>query len=160
MKQLRRDNLSLLIAERFNGNQSALARHIERQADYISRVLKGTKALGEALAREIEQRCDLPPGWMDSAQIGIPLAAAIVSGSPLTPDEAAILAAYRALPDGWQYYVRRKTDELRRIAEALPRFVFESFKPLPPEDRYWQWEQDLNEYIRQKRENKPQGIGQ
>ncbi|MCX8018503.1 MAG: hypothetical protein N2690_11480 [Rhodocyclaceae bacterium] len=62
---VRRQRLRQLIDERFAGNQSALARAVDRQPDYISRCLKGTKGIGEAFARDIEQRLGLPHLWLD-----------------------------------------------------------------------------------------------
>lgn len=64
--EIRRSNLSRLIKEQFEGKQRRLADAIDRQPDYISRVLKGTKNVGEKLAREIEQTLGLSMGWLDA----------------------------------------------------------------------------------------------
>ena len=47
--------------------------------------------------------------------------------------------------DRWS---RKLADLIQRL-ESGRSFDADSFKPLPPEDRYWQWEQELNEYVRQ-----------
>lgn len=61
----RRAALRSLIDERYGGVQSRFAADIERQADYVSRCLKGTKRVGERFARHVEEALDLPTGWMD-----------------------------------------------------------------------------------------------
>lgn len=63
---IRRQRLRQLIDERFGGRQVRLAHAIERQPDYISRCLKGTKGIGEDLARDIERRLGLPNLWLDT----------------------------------------------------------------------------------------------
>lgn len=64
--EVRKQNLALLIRERFDGKQRRLADAIDRQPDYISRVLKGTKNVGEAFARHVEKSLKLPPGTLDN----------------------------------------------------------------------------------------------
>lgn len=63
--ETRRDNLAKLIEDSFEGRQRRLADAIDRQPDYISRVLGGSKRLGEKLAREIEAKLKLGEGWLD-----------------------------------------------------------------------------------------------
>jgi phage repressor protein C with HTH and peptisase S24 domain len=63
--EARRANLLSLIAERFGGTQSAFASAIDRQSDYVSRLVHGHKGLGERLARHIEATLGLPSGWLD-----------------------------------------------------------------------------------------------
>lgn len=70
INDVRRANLARLLAERFEGNKAALARALERPAPQIHRVLAepGTadsRAIGEKLARKIEQALALPVGWLD-----------------------------------------------------------------------------------------------
>ncbi|GGE75759.1 hypothetical protein GCM10011533_30140 [Streptosporangium jomthongense] len=65
--KVRRDNLSRLIRSQFDGKQRALADAIDRQPDYISRVLKGTKNIGEGFARHVEESVGLRKGWLDQA---------------------------------------------------------------------------------------------
>lgn len=64
--EVRRDNLSFLIAERFEGKQRRLADAIDRQPDYISRVLKGTKNVGEGFARHVEKSLGLRDRALDT----------------------------------------------------------------------------------------------
>lgn len=63
---IRRARLRKLIDDRYKGKQVLLANAIEVQPDYISRVLKGTKNLGEDLANRIETKLHLARGWLSS----------------------------------------------------------------------------------------------
>lgn len=66
----RRERLRELIKERFDGNQSALAERLSREANYISRLLtdkKHRKRMTEILARKIEKIVELPEFWLDQA---------------------------------------------------------------------------------------------
>ena len=65
MTDTRRAILRAFIAERFGGNQTAFARTVGRQADYISRCLSGKKNLGEDLVREFEEIHHLPKYYFD-----------------------------------------------------------------------------------------------
>lgn len=69
VKAIRRSRLRKLIAERFHGINAQLASKIERQPDYVSRLLtekpRHRRDLGEKLAREIERKVGLPSGWLD-----------------------------------------------------------------------------------------------
>jgi phage repressor protein C with HTH and peptisase S24 domain len=63
--ETRRARLRELIDTQYGGKQVGLATAIERQPDYISRCLKGTKRIGEDFARVVEQRTGMPAGWLD-----------------------------------------------------------------------------------------------
>jgi phage repressor protein C with HTH and peptisase S24 domain len=68
---IRLANVRALLAERFDGNQAALAREVGKDATYVSRWFTETvhrKRIGEQVAREIEQRLGLPPGVLDIVQ--------------------------------------------------------------------------------------------
>lgn len=66
--EIRRAVLRAVIREKFAGNQTAFARAVGRQADYISRCLSGKKNLGEDLVREFEDILHLPKYYFDSVQ--------------------------------------------------------------------------------------------
>ncbi len=57
------------MTERFpgRGGRSALAARLERQPGYVSRCLNGSKRIGEAFARYVEERLQLPAFWLDGA---------------------------------------------------------------------------------------------
>lgn len=67
--KVRRDNLSQLIDRLFDGKQRRLADAIDRQPDYISRVLKGSKNIGEGFARHVESSIGLDKGALDAVII-------------------------------------------------------------------------------------------
>lgn len=65
--ETRRERLRSLITDRFEGIQARLAAAIDRQADYVSRCLRGTKRIGEEFARHIEKTLGLPDLWLDGS---------------------------------------------------------------------------------------------
>jgi phage repressor protein C with HTH and peptisase S24 domain len=67
--ETRRARLRELIDTKFGGKQVGLATAIERQPDYISRCLKGTKRIGEDFARFVEQQTEMPVGWLDRPDV-------------------------------------------------------------------------------------------
>ncbi|AZS78825.1 XRE family transcriptional regulator [Achromobacter spanius] len=54
-----------LMESRFGGKQAAIAAAVGKPANYVSRVLNGSKKLGEEMAREFEVSLELPPYWFD-----------------------------------------------------------------------------------------------
>lgn len=68
--ETRRSNLVRLIKDRFDGKQRRLADDIDRQPDYISRILNGSKNVGEKFARHVEQSLGLPDGYLDVPEDG------------------------------------------------------------------------------------------
>lgn len=81
-------------------------------------------------------------------------APAATSGRALFAEEEVLLDDYRSLPEGWKFYLRHKAGELAAIARSLPPFLFESMRPLPADASYWQWEENLNEFVRQQRQGR------
>ena len=72
--EVRRRRLQEILAGDFKGNQAALASRLERQPDYISRILKAPdaknhKPIGEKFAKLVEEKCDRPPGWLSNQEI-------------------------------------------------------------------------------------------
>jgi hypothetical protein len=69
---IRRDNLRALIANRFGGSQTALARTVGlNQASFVSRLVTAReftrKNIGNRLARRIEAALSLPPNSLDTS---------------------------------------------------------------------------------------------
>lgn len=94
---VRRGNLQRLVNERFGGVQSRFGLAIGRQSDYVSRLVTGKKALGDRLAREIEQTLSLDRGELDRQPI---------DGRELQPVESSYLLG-RAVPIiRWEDLVR------------------------------------------------------
>lgn len=67
--EIRRQNLRLLVKEKFNGKIAALAGAVDRAASYLSRCLTDNpshrKGIGERVARDIESKLLLPVNWLD-----------------------------------------------------------------------------------------------
>jgi phage repressor protein C with HTH and peptisase S24 domain len=68
--EIRRQNLRHLVSTRFNGRIASLADAIERAPSYVSRCLTGKpehrKRIGEALARDVEDKLGIQRLWLDS----------------------------------------------------------------------------------------------
>jgi transcriptional regulator with XRE-family HTH domain len=65
MAKTRVERLRALITSRYDGNQSTFASAVGKSPNYISRLLGGTKRMGEDFAREVETLLKLPPFYMD-----------------------------------------------------------------------------------------------
>lgn len=63
IQETRRARLAQLIAERYESQADFVTQTGEAQSE-ISGLLK-TKSFGEKKARKIEDKCGLPPGWLD-----------------------------------------------------------------------------------------------
>ncbi|WP_195759015.1 S24 family peptidase [Pseudomonas syringae] len=72
IREIRRYNLRQLVKTRYGGVTARLAEKIGRQASYVARVLSDNsehaRNIGEKLAREIEEACDLPVGFLDELE--------------------------------------------------------------------------------------------
>lgn len=115
--EIRRQRLRELLSERFADNASDLARAVKKQQSYISELLKGKRSFGERVARDIERKVGVTPGWLDyrpqrlcaltgygEGSIAHPSSDSQSGGQhqqqaarPLTADEQALLDAYRLL---------------------------------------------------------------
>lgn len=60
----RRENLQKIRDKRFQSN-AELARAIERASSQVNDMLTGTKSFGPKVARYIEEKLKLPPGYLD-----------------------------------------------------------------------------------------------
>lgn len=65
VKQIRKKNAQTLAQE--VGSWAELARRAETDPKYLSQIVseKGTRQVGDKLARKLEQGCSKPHGWMD-----------------------------------------------------------------------------------------------
>lgn len=94
----RRDNLKRLLEDRFDGRIADLARAVDRDDAYIWQLLKGTRNIGERVARHIERALQLAPGSLDSATMS--------GHAPLTADELELLGRYRRATASWKLALR------------------------------------------------------
>lgn len=97
MSATRRKRLADLIRDRFGNSQSTFAARVDRQADYISRQINGSKGFGEKLAREYERIIGLEPGYFDQPirdpATGVRESAAVYTA--IAPDDYPALVAHR-----------------------------------------------------------------
>ena len=61
--------LKVLLKERADGEQSKLARLLNKQPAQISHWFTGHRPIGEKVARDIEMAMQLPRGWLDDDAI-------------------------------------------------------------------------------------------
>lgn len=75
---IRRKKLRQIIQMNFEDNQSLFARAVDRSESYINRLLSdpmesnSSKNLGEQLARQFEERLNLPEHWFDREDSTLP----------------------------------------------------------------------------------------
>lgn len=69
---IRRNRLRKYIDDNFNGVIERFAKHVQREPPYLHKLFSGGVNLGERLAREIERRCGLQKGWLDSVEANTP----------------------------------------------------------------------------------------
>lgn len=64
-KEIRLENLNklILLADQ---NESELARQCDLASNQINQIRNGSKGMGDAIARRIEQNLGLERGWMDN----------------------------------------------------------------------------------------------
>ncbi len=67
IQEIRRKRLRQLIADRFEGSQSKLVEATGENQGEISALLR-SKSFGEKKARKLEQKADLPAGWLDALE--------------------------------------------------------------------------------------------
>lgn len=65
IQDIRRKRLRQLIADRYEGSQSKLVEATGENQGEISSLLRN-KSFGEKKARKLEQKADLPVGWLDA----------------------------------------------------------------------------------------------
>lgn len=69
IRDIRRHRLRKLLVAKYDGKQAAFAALIGRSPSYVARIVSSnsthSRNIGEALAREIEQLCDVPSGYLD-----------------------------------------------------------------------------------------------
>lgn len=65
INDIRRDNLRDIIDSDFNRTQSRLAERLECQPNLVSRWVKGSKTIGDLVARKIEKAANKPVYWLD-----------------------------------------------------------------------------------------------
>jgi hypothetical protein len=116
IKEIRRENVRFLIAERFGGSQKKFADVVLRQESYVSRILNGTKRLGGDLAETFESRLGLARKSLDSPMQKMRVYAAKEPKPPdyTDPRRRRLILAFEAMSDP-------QIDEMIRAAELTVR---------------------------------------
>ncbi len=93
-------------------NQAALARRIGRSQSFLNSLLNDEKkSFGEKLARDIEHRLQLYPGWLDRPEDGA-AATPPSSDSGIERRHLALLQSYLSLPEETRFAVRMLIETL------------------------------------------------
>ncbi len=71
-------------AATLRGLERRFAERVDIQPSYWSQIKSRARQIGERLARQFEQRCHKPAGWMDVPHIGPEAAAAAASTAPFS----------------------------------------------------------------------------
>lgn len=64
IQSIRRSRLAELISQKYEGSQAKFIEQTGENQGEISALLR-TKSFGEKKARKLEQKCNLPAGWLD-----------------------------------------------------------------------------------------------
>lgn len=67
-KARRQKNLVRLIQEKADGHQAEFSALIGKSPSYVGQLVRGVGSFGDRVARQIEQQCGKPKGWLDQAQ--------------------------------------------------------------------------------------------
>lgn len=112
---VRRQALVALIDRRFGGVQARFGTAVGRQADYVSRLVNGKKALGERLARDIETQLGLELGTLDRLPEG---------DDSVSPATGHALAGINVPVIDWALlgpWLTKRTMDSRAIVDFAPR---------------------------------------
>lgn len=66
---IRLERFRQVLEHDYKGKQAALAEAVGKPANYVSRILGGTKKLGEEIVREFEDSLGKPAYWFDGRDI-------------------------------------------------------------------------------------------
>ena len=120
-------------AAALRGLERRFAERIQIQPSYWSQIKGRSRQIGERLARQFEQLCNKPPGWMDQPHTG-PGAKAASAGTPLRQGEPAEESAPRDDDERFivglvlTYYRRHPQRARTRLLDLLG----EVLAPAPP----------------------------
>ena len=151
--QIRLDNAMILFDEfvhatikypdaaTLRGLEGRFAERLQIQPSYWSQIKGRSRQIGERLARQFEQLCRKPVGWMDQPH-GTPSAATLPAAAddsqrnvPQDDDErfivGLVLTYYRRHP---QRARARLLDLLGEVLTPTPSATVKSGAPRPPED--------------------------
>lgn len=94
LSEIRRANLRDLI-EKDGGNQAAFARKVGKSPQQIHSMLKGQKAFGTVIARELEAKLGLLPGQLDREKGTLPTVQGFFNGEESVPTGYVSIPEYQ-----------------------------------------------------------------
>jgi hypothetical protein len=90
-------------AATLRGLEGRFAERLQIQPSYWSQIKGRSRQIGERLARQFEQQCRKPTGWMDDARDGMASAREAPAHAPVDDDErfivGLVLTYYRRHPE-------------------------------------------------------------
>jgi SOS-response transcriptional repressor LexA len=108
LQSTRLAQLRLLLASDFANHQGNMARAIKKNQAQINHWLSGHRAIGEQVARDIEQALGLPQRWMDGESVSIG------NTMPVSPNASVpLISLVRA--GGWGEIDDHEPDTAERI---------------------------------------------
>lgn len=123
-------------AATLRGLERRFAERLQIQPSYWSQIKSRSRLIGERLARQFEQCCQKPVGWMDAEHAGataaVASAPAPTADSPLPQDDderfitGLVLTYYRRHPQ------RARTRLLDLLGEVLMPEAAAPLAPVPP----------------------------
>ena len=121
-------------AATLRGLERRFAERVEIQPSYWSQIKSRSRQIGERLARQFEQRCGKPVGWLDqphAADPGRPVAPAATTpvadpGLPRDDDERFITGLVLS------YYRRNPRQARQHLLELLGEVLLTPPPPAPP----------------------------
>jgi hypothetical protein len=108
-----RQNVKHADAATLRGLERRFAERLQIQPSYWSQIKSRSRQIGERLARQFEQLCHKPYGWMDQAHSAGPLSEAVAEGLPQDDDERFIVGLVLT------YYRRHPQRARSRLLELL-----------------------------------------
>lgn len=136
--ELRRIRIRALIATRYNGNQAAFAAAIGRSPSQVNRwfmTSEHKRDIGEAVARDIEAKLELPRLFLDAdAEQPLEVRQPLQLYSIAPDEQARLLALYDRLTHDQRSQFIDELEALVRANEAVVREVGPRLNP--PTDAY------------------------
>jgi hypothetical protein len=135
-----RQNVKHADAATLRGLERRFAERLQIQPSYWSQIKSRARQIGERLARQFEQLCHKPYGWLDQPHGPTqPLSATVESGLPQDDDERFIIGLVLT------YYRRHPQRARARLLDLLGEVLAESpsppapSSPSPAEDSHALW---------------------
>ena len=114
-------------AATLRGLERRFAERLQIQPSYWSQIKGRSRQIGERLARQFEQCCHKPPGWMDQPQAQASAPAALPDAPlPLNDDERFIVGLVLT------YYRRHPQRARTRLLDLLGEVLMPAAAPAPP----------------------------